>query len=92
MRASLSGAAVVTGASSGIGRAIAIELAGRGMLVCITGRDAQRLEECARGAGAGRTLLHRADLALDAEVGARRFSSRRSASRCSGIRPARWRS
>src|SRR3981189_676260 len=40
--------AIVTGASSGIGRAIALHLARDGARVFLTGRDAERLEEAAR--------------------------------------------
>jgi NADP-dependent 3-hydroxy acid dehydrogenase YdfG len=40
--------AIVTGASSGIGRAIALNLAKSGAHVFLTGRDAERLEEAAR--------------------------------------------
>jgi NADP-dependent 3-hydroxy acid dehydrogenase YdfG len=40
--------ALVTGASSGIGRAIALNLAREGAHVFLTGRDAERLEEAAR--------------------------------------------
>jgi NADP-dependent 3-hydroxy acid dehydrogenase YdfG len=40
--------AIVTGASSGIGRAIAFNLARDGAHVFLTGRDAERLEEAAR--------------------------------------------
>ena len=40
--------AVITGASSGIGRAIALNLARDGANVFLTGRDAERLEEAAR--------------------------------------------
>src|SRR5258708_3456809 len=39
---------IVTGASSGIGRAIALNLAREGAHVFLTGRDAKRLEEAAR--------------------------------------------
>src|ERR1700693_5509317 len=37
--------AVVTGASSGVGRAIALALARRGMQLCLVGRDPSRLAE-----------------------------------------------
>jgi NADP-dependent 3-hydroxy acid dehydrogenase YdfG len=43
--------AIVTGASSGIGRAIALNLARDGAHVFLTGRDAQRLEGAARTIG-----------------------------------------
>ena len=43
--------AVVTGASSGIGRAAAVELARRGFDVVAVGRDARRLERTARDMG-----------------------------------------
>jgi 3-oxoacyl-[acyl-carrier protein] reductase len=39
--------AIVTGSSSGIGRAVAAELAGRGMTVVITSRSAQRAQQAA---------------------------------------------
>jgi short-subunit dehydrogenase len=48
------GLAVVTGAGSGIGRAIALQLAGRGVSCCLVGRTSSKLEEVAslaRGAG-----------------------------------------
>lgn len=38
-------ASVVTGASSGLGRALALELVGRGLTVAGIGRDAERLEQ-----------------------------------------------
>jgi NADP-dependent 3-hydroxy acid dehydrogenase YdfG len=53
--------AVVTGASSGVGRAVAARLGRDGAAVCVIGRDAERLEAAAREA-AGATAV-RADLA-----------------------------
>jgi NADP-dependent 3-hydroxy acid dehydrogenase YdfG len=62
--------AVVTGASSGIGRAIALGLAERGANVCLTGRDADRLcaaANLARASGAkAQTFL--LDLTVDEDV------------------------
>lgn len=43
--------AVVTGASSGIGQAIALALAAQGARVCLLGRDADRLQAVAQQAG-----------------------------------------
>lgn len=46
---------LITGASSGIGAAVALELAGPGILIAITGRDAERLqgvEQSLRNSGA----------------------------------------
>ncbi|NEA62042.1 SDR family oxidoreductase [Streptomyces sp. SID12488] len=47
--------AVVTGAGSGIGRAVALELLGAGWSVALTGRRTERLEETAALAPEGRT-------------------------------------
>jgi len=62
--------AVVTGASSGIGRAIALALARRGAGVCLVGRDHDRLEETAAAARetASGVLVHAADLTVDGEI------------------------
>lgn len=45
--------AVVTGASSGLGRAIAVALAARGAAVALVGRDRRRLESVAEETGSG---------------------------------------
>ena len=62
--------AVVTGASSGIGRAIALALAERGARLCMVGRDLDALravELATANPQAGHRCL-RADLALDRDV------------------------
>lgn len=57
-------ATLVTGASSGFGRAIALELAAQGSRVMLAGRDAERTEQTAREIrrGGGRADIHMADL------------------------------
>lgn len=45
--------AIITGAGSGIGRAVAVELAGRGWEIVLAGRRRDGLEETARLAGRG---------------------------------------
>lgn len=62
---------LVTGASSGIGRAVAVECARVGACLVITGRDAQRLDEtlallAAPGAGAHQAVL--ADLTVPEQL------------------------
>ncbi|WP_427912463.1 SDR family NAD(P)-dependent oxidoreductase [Ramlibacter sp. MMS24-I3-19] len=62
--------AIVTGASSGIGQAIALGLAGPSVRLSLVGRGAERLQNVATAAqqkGAN-VRCHRADLAADAEL------------------------
>ncbi|MGW7053373.1 SDR family oxidoreductase [Streptomyces sp. NPDC054887] len=61
--------ALVTGAGSGIGRAVARVLAGAGWSVALAGRRTGPLEETAQEAG-GETLCVRADVSLPDEVDA----------------------
>lgn len=63
--------AVVTGASSGIGAAIALGLASRRAQLCLVGRNQERLAavaERARAGGGPRVLIYRADLTLDRAI------------------------
>lgn len=61
--------AVVTGASSGIGRAIAAELAARGASLCLLGRRDALLEEMALPLGRGAwKRVFRVDLAAETDV------------------------
>ena len=57
-------AAVITGASRGIGAAIAAELAREGVHVCLVARDHAKLQEVAAGLASNtvRTAVHAADL------------------------------
>ena len=62
--------AVVTGASSGIGKAIAVALAAQGAALCLVGRKLETLEataECVR-AKAPRVVCYQADLTIDENV------------------------
>jgi NAD(P)-dependent dehydrogenase (short-subunit alcohol dehydrogenase family) len=61
--------AVVTGAGTGIGKATAGALAGRGLRVCCVGRRAEPLEETARAIGAGSYAVP-ADVATEQGIGA----------------------
>jgi NADP-dependent 3-hydroxy acid dehydrogenase YdfG len=61
---------VVTGASSGIGKAIAIAIASTGGSLCLVGRNRARLEEVAKVSRetAGSVLVHAADLSANGAV------------------------
>ena len=62
---------LITGATSGIGRATALGLATMGAHVAITGRDRVRTEDAAgeiRAAGGGQVDLFVADLSSQSEV------------------------
>src|SRR5262245_5677983 len=62
--------AVITGASSGIGRAIATAFAATGGSVCLVGRDLGRLQTVAKVASstAREVLIHGADLNVDGAI------------------------
>jgi len=62
--------AVVTGASSGVGRAIGLALAKAGVRLCLVGRKAETLEAVARTARAGspQVCCYEADLAVECDV------------------------
>ncbi|MBZ0154771.1 MAG: SDR family NAD(P)-dependent oxidoreductase [Alphaproteobacteria bacterium] len=62
--------AVITGASRGIGRAIALSLAKEGMVLCLTGRDAHALKEVAELARPMAAAVHcyQTDLTDEEEI------------------------
>ncbi|MFE0329939.1 SDR family oxidoreductase [Streptomyces sp. NPDC058960] len=60
--------AVVTGAGSGIGRAVAVELLGAGWAVALAGRRVETLEETAALVPGGDTLAVRTDVSRPEEV------------------------
>ena len=62
--------AVITGASSGIGRAIALGLADQGVSLCLLGRDLQALESVANTARSktAQSRCYQVDLEVDSEV------------------------
>jgi NADP-dependent 3-hydroxy acid dehydrogenase YdfG len=62
--------AVVTGASSGIGKAIALGLAAQGASLCLVGRKLETLQSVADAANgkASQHYCYQADLAVDREV------------------------
>ncbi len=59
--------ALVTGASSGIGREIAIKLAERGVRLVISGRNSDKLEELRDEIGANRVKIIVADISEESE-------------------------
>jgi NADP-dependent 3-hydroxy acid dehydrogenase YdfG len=62
--------AVVTGSSSGIGRAIALDLAAKGAMLCLVGRKLETLEAVATMARetAPKVLSYCADLTVDEDI------------------------
>jgi short-subunit dehydrogenase len=62
--------AVITGASSGIGRAIAIAIAATGAAVCLVGRNSKRLESVARETRttSRSVLICESDLSVDSAI------------------------
>jgi NAD(P)-dependent dehydrogenase (short-subunit alcohol dehydrogenase family) len=58
--------ALITGASGGIGSAVAVELAGRGWKLALAGRDRSRLQQSAdrTGTGPGEVLLLETDVTV----------------------------
>lgn len=61
--------AVVTGANSGIGKAITLALAGQGATVCLVGRRMEALQPVAEQASTG-SVCYQADLGLDSDISA----------------------
>ncbi|MDR3032885.1 MAG: SDR family NAD(P)-dependent oxidoreductase, partial [Kitasatospora sp.] len=60
--------AVITGAGSGVGRAVARELASAGWRLVLAGRRAAPLAETAAGLGPGRVLAVPADVTDEEQV------------------------
>ncbi len=62
--------AVITGASSGVGKAIALSLGAQGATLCLVGRKLETLETVAESVRptASRVLCYRADLSLDQDI------------------------
>ncbi len=70
MKALQNKVAVITGASSGIGKAIALELAAHGAILCLTGRKEETLQAVAdRARGqAPQTFCYQCDLSVESDV------------------------
>jgi NADP-dependent 3-hydroxy acid dehydrogenase YdfG len=61
--------AVITGASSGVGRAIALRLAAEGVALCLVGRRLETLNEVANSARSeSHVLTYQTDLTLDENI------------------------
>ena len=62
--------AVITGSSSGIGKAIAQALAARGSVVCLVGRRTETLQAVlgTKASEAGLAFCYEADLAIEHDV------------------------
>lgn len=60
--------AIVTGASSGIGRATSLELAKKGTVVCLVGRNRKMLEKTARDIKNALVHIYQADLLDDKDL------------------------
>ncbi len=59
---------LVTGASGGVGEAMARRLGEQGAMVCLTGRNQERLEKIAGSLPAGRARCYPADLTVEEEL------------------------
>jgi len=62
--------AVVTGAGSGIGKAMALALAEQGAVLCLVGRNSERLEAVAKYARnfSSDVSIHKTDLGIDRDI------------------------
>jgi NADP-dependent 3-hydroxy acid dehydrogenase YdfG len=62
--------AVITGASGGVGKAIALSFAREGASLCLVGRDLKVLEEIAENtrSSAARVRIHQADFDVDRDI------------------------
>ncbi len=76
--------AVVTGASSGVGKAIALALAQQKADLCLVGRHSETLDAIARTAliGSSQVFCYQADLALESDI---RYLATRIEKDCEGV-------